>query len=134
MAHLTAASRDAHTLHDELVQEMKQIDERQEKIKSEQYYQEILEQMTGYTHSENDFGVTDITTPTSHIEIKHWCNFKSALGQLLAYSLSDPKESLYVYFFGESPHNRSDIVKLFIYHSIQVYHFNEDDTLEKLSR
>lgn len=46
-------------------------------------------------------GMTDITTDTAHIEVKHWDNWKKALGHLIVYNREDPKEELCAYLFGE---------------------------------
>ena len=48
--------------------------------KNEMYYQKFLERKMLATHQKTAFGITDITTKNEHIEIKHWRNYKSALG------------------------------------------------------
>lgn len=46
--------------------------------KNEIYYQRKLLE----THKKTTHGITDITTNNEHIEIKHWKNYKNALGQI----------------------------------------------------
>ena len=69
--------------------------------KHEIYYQRFLEKKLNATHKTTRYGTTDITTETEHIEIKHWKNYKHALGQLLSYNFQEDKE-LYAYFFGQT--------------------------------
>ena len=56
-------------------------------------------------------GITDITTPKKHIEIKEYTMWKHALGQILAYDYYDPKEKLEVHLFGEYPPEKKEIAK-----------------------
>jgi chromosome segregation ATPase len=67
--------------------------------RNELYYQRFLERLLSASHCKTSFGVTDITTENEHIEIKHWRNYKAALGQLLSYNFNDDK-NLCAYFFG----------------------------------
>lgn len=81
--------------------------------KYEIYYQRFLEKKLNATHKKTKYGITDLTTENQHIEIKHWKNYKNALGQLLSYNFDENKE-LYVYFFGQiSECKKNSIVELY---------------------
>ena len=81
--------------------------------KNEIYYQKFLERKLLATHKKTTHGITDITTDTEHIEIKHWKNYKNALGQLLSYNHNDNK-SLCAYFFGSVNDNQCEqIIELY---------------------
>jgi IS1 family transposase len=84
-------------------------------------YQEHLESLIQATHKRNLYGVTDITTGDAHIEIKRWSDYKTALGQLIAYNHGERKQDLYVYFFGLYPeHKKEQVVELFKEQGINV--------------
>jgi regulator of replication initiation timing len=81
--------------------------------RNEQFYQVCVEKKLGATHKKTPLGITDISTETEHIEIKHWRNFKSALGQLQSYNFEDDK-ILCAYFFGNiRPDLRDTVIKLY---------------------
>ena len=67
--------------------------------KNERFYQAILEKHFGYGHMKTDTGITDITTPVFHAEIKHWSLWKQSVGQLCMYNLSEPRPEKRVYMF-----------------------------------
>ncbi len=91
--------------------------------RNEIYYQKFLEKRLGATHKRTDYGITDISTKNIHIEIKHWRDYKTALGQLLSYNFRDTKKLL-VYFFGTIKDNRKkNILELFRSNNIEVYEF-----------
>jgi hypothetical protein len=54
--------------------------------RNEQYYQRFLEKKFNVSHQKNIHGITDLSNENTIIEIKEWRNYKSALGQLIAYS------------------------------------------------
>lgn len=84
-----------------------------ESKRNESYYQRFLERKLSGTHKRTKFGITDITTDKEHIEIKHWKNYKAALGQLLSYNHHDNK-ILSVYFFGTiDDKQRENIIELY---------------------
>ena len=60
----------------------------------EKVYQKALERKYGYGHKRLPCGITDITTPDKHIEIKRWNQNKQAIGQLLAYNYYDKKKDI----------------------------------------
>ena len=68
--------------------------------KSEEFYQILLEDFLNGTHKVLSCCITDISTETLHAEIKDWCNWKDAVGQILCYNSIDPKKDLHVYLFG----------------------------------
>lgn len=80
--------------------------------KSEHFYQLLLENMLNGTHKTLDSGITDVTTDCLHAEIKEWTNWKSAIGQLVCYNMSDPKEQLHAYFFGKRPKDVNTIFEI----------------------
>lgn len=91
--------------------------------KNEMYYQKFLERKMLATHQKTAFGITDITTKNEHIEIKHWRNYKSALGQLLSYNFYDNKD-LCAYFFGQVPDKQcSSIIELYKSKGVSIKQF-----------
>jgi hypothetical protein len=75
--------------------------------KNERFYQLLLERrlrdggvVAGHMMTAN--GITDITTPDEHVEIKHWRAWKAALGQLVAYQACAPRRRLTACFFGDA--------------------------------
>jgi hypothetical protein len=96
--------------------------------RNELYYQKFLEKQLSATHKKTKFGITDISNETHHIEIKHWINYKSALGQLLSYNFNDNK-SLAAYFFGSvSEHQKQDIITLFHTNNVSVHELIDTPT------
>ena len=94
-----------------------------ESKRNENYYQKFLERQFSATHKKTTFGITDITTKNEHIEIKHWRDYKSALGQLLSYNFNDNKK-LMVYFFGTtSAAQKENIKMLFSSNNIETWDF-----------
>jgi hypothetical protein len=96
--------------------------------RNEIYYQKFLEKRLGATHKRTDYGITDVSTKNEHIEIKHWRDYKTALGQLLSYNFKDNKK-LCVYFFGTTNDDKKiNVIELFKSKNIKVYEFI--DTLQ----
>jgi hypothetical protein len=101
-------------------------------IRKEQYYQKFLEKELGATHKRTVHGITDITTQDEHIEIKHWKNYKHALGQLLSYNHNDTKR-VCAYFYGEIDENKkNEVVELFKSNSVSIKQFIQYDTYTKI--
>lgn len=99
-----------------------QLDDIQNK-RNENYYQKFLEKYFNASHQKTKFGITDISTNNQHIEIKHWRNYKAALGQLLSYNF-DNNKLLAVYFFGSiSDDQKQNIIELFHSKNVSVYEF-----------
>lgn len=69
--------------------------------KNESFYQAIVEEYLQGTHKKLTCGITDITTDDCHAEVKEWCCYKEAMGQLMAYNSCDPKSRLEIYLFGK---------------------------------
>lgn len=91
--------------------------------KNEIYYQKFLERKLLATHKKTTHGITDITTNNEHIEIKHWKNYKNALGQLLSYNHNDNK-SLCAYFFGSVNDNQCEqIIELYRLKGVSIKQF-----------
>lgn len=93
--------------------------------RSETFYQKYLEDKLGASHTKNKYGVTDIETEDTVIEIKSWKDFKGAIGQLFSYTKHNHKQKK-VYFFGETPSSQkvNEIVTLLVDHNIDVYTLN----------
>ena len=72
--------------------------------------QRRLEQETGGVHLSCPAGTADIVSKTQLIEIKRWSQWKSALGQLLAYSEYILGKQLRVHFFGSKPKKGLDVI------------------------
>lgn len=91
----------------------------------EKVYQKALERKYGYGHKRLPCGITDITTPDKHIEIKRWSQNKQAIGQLLAYNYYDEKNILEAHLFGEYPVEKKEIAKkIFKLYNIVVVDLN----------
>ena len=96
--------------------------------KNEAYYQQILVNMGYGDHEIYSLGISDITGPDTHIEIKNWKDWIKASGQLDVYNFCLPKQFNAVYFFGEPPKSKklkdittflkSKRVKMFSFHTI----------------
>ncbi len=69
--------------------------------RNEAYYQNLLEIYFNSGHKQLKVGITDITTETSHIEIKKWDCWKEAIGQLFVYNNECPRDDLQVHLFGK---------------------------------
>lgn len=91
-------------------------------IKQESYYQNYLEHKLGATHNKNIYGIVNIETDNSVIEIKDWKHFKYALGQLVSYTKVNNKRRI-VYFFGQKPGLKqvNAILDLFNDYNVEVY-------------
>lgn len=89
---------------------------------TERHFQKQLQARIGYGHKRLPSGITDITTPTKHIEIKNWRQWKFALGQLLAYDYYDKKDRLEVHMFGDYPEKNKEIARaVFDSYNIHVH-------------
>lgn len=105
--------------YDDLSEKYNELSEK----KNEIYYQKFLEKHLKAKHKKTVYGITDITTEHEHIEIKHWKNYKYALGQLLSYNFNDDK-SLCAYFFGQvDPKQLENIIDLYKSKSISIKRF-----------
>ena len=95
-------------MDESIIERLRFLEQRISILENEKYhkllekdYQKYLEKLfNGDSHLKNKFGITDITTTNSHIEIKNWSNYKNCLGQLIAYNLGNPKQFLIAAFFG----------------------------------
>lgn len=87
----------------------------------ERRYQHALQKSLGYGHKFLPCGISDVTTPEKHIEIKRWSAWKHSLGQLLAYNYCDPKKQLEAHMFGEYPSDKKRLaVEIFSTYNIKV--------------
>jgi hypothetical protein len=89
----------------------------------EKDYQNLLSKLIGKSHCKNTYGITDITTHNSHIEIKNWYNYKNCLGQLQSYNQGHPKEFLIAAFFGKVI-KKKEIIELMHINKIDVWELN----------
>jgi phage anti-repressor protein len=104
--------------------------------KDETYYQKLIESTMVGSRESGIFGMTDFSTLESHIEIKHWKHYKTSLGQLLFYNEQNSKNNLMVYLFGSCPYSENKqkrIVEIFRKHNVQVFAFDDQDMVVKLS-
>lgn len=116
------------TQNENFQKEIKETIEDLAERRKEQYYQRYLEKLFSAKHKKNKHGITDITTDTQIIEIKHWKAYKSALGQLISYKQSDSEKLLEVYFFGTYNKNKDSIIELFKQNNISVYELADTPT------
>lgn len=96
------------------------------KSETEIHYQKHLEQKYGASHCKSAFGICDLETDNCIIEIKNWKQYKTAIGQLVAYTHQVPKTRV-AYFFGTKPRNVTTVLDLFTRNNITVYHISTDD-------
>lgn len=91
--------------------------------RNEIFYQKYLEKHLGGGHKKNVYGIADLSDDYTVIEIKHWPDYKTALGQTYAYSHTTNKRR-YVYFFGEATDElRRMIIHLYKEHDISICEF-----------
>jgi hypothetical protein len=106
--------------------------------KNEKFYQVIVEKYLKGTHSRNIHGITDVTNDYVHAEIKKICDYKTAVGQLLAYDSADQKKELHIYLFNDENKEQLDNVSVCLKSlksrysiNIQLFKFNvTDDKVE----
>lgn len=97
------------------------------KLICERAYQQALQKKYNYGHKHLKCGITDITTPTKHIEIKKWNCWKESLGQLLAYNHYDKKPELEAHMFGNYAEYKKEIAReVFAKYNIKVIDLDED--------
>jgi outer membrane murein-binding lipoprotein Lpp len=100
--------------------------------RNEKFYQLLLENYLSGTHKTLSCGITDVTTDTSHAEIKEWSSWKEAIGQLTCYNTVDPKETLEMYMFGKYKQScKDEAIKVTTSCKINIYEFV--DTIEGVS-
>jgi len=102
--------------------------------KAERYYQNLLAAKLGFGHCPiSRVGVTDITTPDTHIEIKNWRDYDDVPGQLQKYQKALKRPNQCVYFFGEEPGNErfGQIIELMKDANIEVFSFDSNDHIRK---
>lgn len=123
-------NRQIQFLYTQLHEQRKLISELQNELailkesKSEIYYQRFLEKQLGASHKVTKYGITDITTDSEHIEIKHWKHFKACLGQLKSYNHGDSKQ-LIAALYGDEYKKKQDVIDLFHSHDISVWELND---------
>lgn len=123
-------NRQIQFLYTQLHEQRKLISELQNEVailkesKSEIYYQRFLEKQLGASHKVTKYGITDITTDSQHIEIKHWKHFKACLGQLKSYNHGDNKK-LIAALYGDEYKKKQDVIDLFHSHDISVWELND---------
>jgi hypothetical protein len=98
--------------------------------KLEQYYQLFLERYLNAKHLRLKCGITDITTPEFHVEIKKWSDYKKVYGQLEVYQAQSWRSKLYAVFFGKTSQKNKDLaISIFKEKGIGVYEFDNDDNI-----
>ena len=82
--------------------------------RNELFFQRIVETFLGGSHMTLSCGTTDVTTETTHAEIKRWPEWKSALGQIQSYNVACPRPRLHVYMFDNaSNRTRREAIQTF---------------------
>lgn len=102
--------------------------------KKESYYQAMLSGKLNAGHMRIEgVGVTDITTPEAHIEIKAWARFQGVPGQLAKYQQAVKRDKVCVYFFGPEPSGEryEQILALMEVAGIEVFSFGPDDEVHE---
>ena len=93
--------------------------------KTEPFYQLITEKQFNASHKTLECGVTDVTTDTCLVEVKEWCFWKEALGQLLAYNFFDKKQDLRAYMFGKYPDKCKQLfLQVATHYDIKLFEFD----------
>jgi adenylate cyclase class IV len=100
-------------------------------VRKEQFYQALVEEYLQGTHKRLMYkgkcvGVSDVTTQNVHAEIKHFDNYKEALGQLLWYNCNDQGKELHLYLFGRHPVDKTHVIvdQLINNFDVQVFMFD----------
>jgi hypothetical protein len=62
--------------------------------------QMIMEKMFDATHAKCKAGIVDVLTSNMIIEIKHWKNWRNAIGQVLSYATCYPKHVPVICLYG----------------------------------
>jgi hypothetical protein len=68
----------------------------------EKFYQTVVERYLGKSHMKLKHCVTDVTTATTHVEIKRWAKYTDCIGQLMTYQAQCPKDESHAYMFDET--------------------------------
>ena len=91
--------------------------------------QRKLERETGGGHTVCPAGYTDIVTDKMLIEIKKWNDWKSAIGQIMAYRVFYPNRKCIIYFFGYRPnHETVEVIKRIL--ELNDIEMREDESVE----
>ena len=112
-----------------IVDMKKRLEKLEAPAKKEDYYQKLLEPIVGGTHMNlPGVGITDITTPWAHVEIKCWKDYHVVQGQLAKYQNALPRDHNIVYFFGPTPTSRKlhEVYTLMTASGIKMYSVDEE--------
>ena len=97
------------------------------KAKTEEFYQAVLELYFGYGHKNLISGITDITTPNMHVEIKIWKEWYSGLGQIMHYMNMNPKPTARLYLIGDITDGKKHAIQTIINSNILPYNLSSKD-------
>jgi hypothetical protein len=100
---------------------------------NEDHFQKLLECKYNACSRTVGLGIVDIVTDVEIIEIKKWCNWKMAIGQIITYSYYYPKHNKRIHFFGEpiKQDNISELLKICKQNNIDVsYSPNAEDIIK----
>ncbi len=100
--------------------------------KKESYYQQLLEKkLNGKRLYIAGVGITDITTPDMHVEIKRWSRYHEVPGQLAKYQQGCRRTKSAVYFFGTIPSlgRQQQIAALMAASRINMYSIDAADEI-----
>jgi hypothetical protein len=104
--------------------------QKKETHECEAFYQKLLEKHLDGTHMHIETGITDVSNNILHAEIKHWKNYRLAVGQLLFYNAAEKRDILQVYFFGPCQNSDRDLVKKYMktfnIQAFEFVHYNND--------
>ena len=132
---LTLDNQQLKQENEEIKGQLQKTNDRVEELltkRSENYYQRYLERLLLAGHCKTKHGITDVTTKDEHIEIKHWNNYKSALGQLISYNFNSNKR-LSAYFFGSViDTKREEIIELYRSKRVSIKEFIDTDDSIKI--
>lgn len=104
--------------------------EDREENELEIYYQKRMEAKYSGNHMGTAAGVTDVTTPLFHMEIKRGSRWKNGVGQLLRYNAVEPRSELRLCLFAfptltTSLEMKTKIIQTCYGSNIDLYIMNE---------
>lgn len=121
-----------------LQQKVKDLESKLEKsnVKSEQFFQSILQERYNAKHQRCPLGITDLTNNDFNAEIKEWEKYSDGIGQLIRYNLCVPRLKMILFCFGAKPVKvKLDlIVELCRKYEIDLRHLNQNGDEEILSQ
>ena len=118
--------------HEQYKRFMEELEAKEGEQHTEEYYQNLME--TRFRNQllsrQSDYGQMDVHLSNEIIELKHWRDYKHAMGQLLAYGKNLHKPLVAV-FFGHVPDDENVILinDLLSGYNINVRYFDENNNM-----